>query len=103
MRTPGNDFELAAGFLHGEGVLGSRDDLARISYCVDPAVDVSQQYNIVNVQLRHDAMPDLAPLERHFSITSACGVCGKASLEALQLRGLPLVQGDARVPVDVLF
>jgi len=103
MRTPGNDFELAAGFLHGEGVLGSRDDIARISYCVDPAVDVSQQYNIVNVQLRHDAMPDLAPLERHFSITSACGVCGKSSLEALQLRGLPLVQCDVQVPVDVLY
>jgi FdhD protein len=103
MRTPGNDFELAAGFLHGEGVLNSRDDVARISYCVDPAVDAAQQYNIVNVQLRHAAMPDLAPLERHFSITSACGVCGKASLEALHLRGLPLMENDLQVSVEVLY
>lgn len=103
MRTPGNDFELAAGFLHGEGVIAGKDAVARISYCVDPAVDVSQQYNIVNVTLRRNAMPDLAPLERHFTITSACGVCGKASLEALQLRGLPLMDNDLQVPVEVLY
>ena len=103
MRTPGNDFELAAGFLHGEGVIGSRDDIAQISYCVDPDVDVAQQYNIVNVTLRHDAVPDLAPLERHFSISSACGVCGKASLNALQLRNCPVIQPGPEVPVDVLY
>ena len=103
MRTPGNDFELAAGFLHGEGVIGSRDDIAQISYCVDPDVDVAQQYNIVNVTVRHDAVPDLAPLERHFSISSACGVCGKASLNALQLRNCPVIQPGPEVPVDVLY
>jgi FdhD protein len=103
MRTPGNDFELAAGFLHGEGVIGSREDLAQITYCVDPGIDAAQQYNIVNVTLRHDATPDLAPLERHFTISSACGVCGKASLDALQLRSCPVILPGPEIPVEVLY
>jgi FdhD protein len=103
MRTPGNDFELAAGFLHGEGVIGSRDDVARISYCVDPTIDAAQQYNIVNVGLRSGATPDLAPLERHFYTSSACGVCGKASLEALQLRNYPPIPPGPDVPVEVIY
>jgi FdhD protein len=87
MRTPGSDFELAAGFLFGEGVVDGRDPIGRISYCTDPGIDAEQQFNIVNVELRPGAAPDLAPLERHFHITSACGVCGKANLDALRLRG----------------
>ena len=52
MRTPGADFELAAGFLHGEGVVSSPEDIQKISYCVDADVDAEQRYNIVNVALR---------------------------------------------------
>jgi FdhD protein len=103
MRTPGNDFELAAGFLHGEGVIASPDQIARISYCVDPEIDAAQQYNIVNVTLRRDAMPDLAPLERHFVTTSACGVCGKASLDALRLRPCPSIPPGPELAADVLY
>ena len=84
MRTPGNDFELAAGFLFGEGVVRSRDAVQSLSYCVDVPSD--QRYNVVNVTLR-GPMPELRGLERHFTTTSACGVCGKASLEALEIRG----------------
>ena len=92
MRTPGADFELAAGFLHNEGVIQSRDAIRQMTYCVD--ADDAQQYNIVNVTLRADASPDLAPLERHFLTTSACGVCGKASLDSLRARGYaPLPAG----------
>jgi FdhD protein len=91
MRTPGADFELAVGFLHGEGVIGGRGDVARISYCTDPQVDAEQQYNIVNVALTAGALPDLHALERHFMTSSACGVCGKASLDALELRGCPVL------------
>jgi FdhD protein len=103
MRTPGNDFELAAGFLHGEGVIESRDDITRISYCVEPDIDAAQQYNIVNVTLRHDATPDLSPLERHFFTSSACGVCGKASLDALHLRGTAVIPPGPDVPVEIIY
>lgn len=102
MRTPGADFELAAGFLYGEGILEARDDVSRITYCLDADVDVDQQYNIVNVRLRRESLPELAALERHFYTTSACGVCGKASLEALRLRGCPTAPPGAEVGADVL-
>jgi len=91
MRTPGADFELAAGFLYGEGIVSSSEDILKISYCIDPDIDAEQQYNIVNVELRGGRDYDLKPLERHFYTTSACGVCGKASLEQLELRGCPVI------------
>jgi FdhD protein len=103
MRTPGADFELAAGFLYGEGVVKSREDIAGISYCVDPEVDGEQRFNIVNVALREGLSLDLQPLERHFFTTSACGVCGKASLEALRLRGCPVIPQGSEVPVEVIY
>jgi len=87
MRTPGADFELAAGFLYNEGIIGGREAIRHIAYCVEG--DVAQQYNIVNVGLRASSFPDLAPLERHFLTTSACGVCGKASLDAVRASGYP--------------
>lgn len=102
MRTPGKDFELAAGFLFGEGVITGRHDIRRISYCVDPAVDAAQQYNIVNVELV-SGLPDLRPLERHFFTTSACGVCGKATLEALELRGCKALPPGPDVDAEVLY
>jgi FdhD protein len=103
MRTPGADFELAAGFLYGEGILPDRSLLRRISYCTDPDIDPEQQYNIVNVELATRDLPDLRGLERHFYTTSACGVCGKASLEALELRGCPIVPPGPEVPADFIY
>lgn len=103
MRTPGADFELTAGFLYSEGVVSSREDIDRISYCVDPDVDGEQRYNIVNVKLKEGLSPDLQPLERHFFTTSACGVCGKASLEALRLRGCPVIPEGPEVSAEVIY
>ena len=103
MRTPGADFELAAGFLYGEGIVKSTDDIAKISYCVDSDLDTAQQYNIVNVELRGGREYDLRPLERHFYTTSACGVCGKASLEQLELRGCPVVGPGPEVSAETLY
>lgn len=103
MRTPGADFELAAGFLYGEGIITSRDDIRRISYCVDPEVDAEQQYNIVNVELRPGATYDISSLERHFYTTSACGVCGKASLEQLELRGCPVIPPGPQVSAKTIY
>ncbi len=96
MRTPGADFELAAGFLYSEGVLESRDDLLRISYCTE----AEQRYNTVNVTLR--GMPDMARLERHFTVTSACGVCGKASLEGLEVQAGALPDSSLTVTPEVI-
>src|SRR5215217_398105 len=62
MRTPGADFELAAGFLYGEGIISSPEDIVKISYCVDSDLDAEQQYNIVNVELRGDRNYYLKPL-----------------------------------------
>jgi FdhD protein len=103
MRTPGADFELAAGFLYGEGIVTSSEDIAKISYCVDSDLDAAQQYNIVNVELRGGREYDLRPLERHFYTSSACGVCGKASLEQLELRGCPVAVPGPEVSAETLY
>ncbi|QIN84796.1 formate dehydrogenase accessory sulfurtransferase FdhD [Rubrobacter tropicus] len=103
MRTPGADFELAAGFLYGEGIISSREEVKKISYCVDSDVDAEQRYNIVNVELRGDREYDLRSLERHFYTTSACGVCGKASLEQLELRGCPVVPPGPEVSSETIY
>lgn len=102
MRTPGADFELAAGFLHGEQIISDPDDVRRITYCIDPTIDVEQRYNIVNVELRTGVRPDLRSLERNFYTTSACGICGKASLDALRLRGCPTILPGPRVAASTL-
>jgi len=91
MRTPGNDAELAAGFLHGEGILQAADEIERIGRSGDPTLEDAKRENIVEVDLRAGVLPDLAGLERHFYTTSACGVCGKASLDALRLRRHPSI------------
>ena len=104
MRTPGNDFELAAGFLHGEGIVSSREEIRRISYCVDREVDADQRYNIVNVEVAGGSRDyDLPSLERHFYTTSACGVCGKASLEQLELRGCPVIPPGPEVSPETIY
>src|SRR5215213_3136029 len=103
MRTPGADFELAAGFLYGEGIVDSPDDVLKISYCVDSDLDVEQRYNIVNVELHGGSGLDLRPLERHFYTTSACGVCGKASLEQLELRGCPVISPGPEVSAETIY
>jgi FdhD protein len=103
MRTPGADFELAAGFLYCEGIVTSSEDILKISYCVDPEIDAEQQYNIVNVELRSGREFDLRPLERHFYTTSACGVCGKASLEQLELRGCPVISPGPEVSAETIY
>ncbi|MDQ6822971.1 MAG: formate dehydrogenase accessory sulfurtransferase FdhD [Candidatus Eremiobacteraeota bacterium] len=98
MRTPGNDFELAAGFLLAEGIIVRPEDIGAMSYCIDEGVDPEQRYNIVNITLARGTMPDTEHLERHFTMSSACGICGKATLEALHTRSAPL---EDRVRFDI--
>ena len=102
MRTPGNDFELAAGFLYSEGIINKREDIRRITHCVDREIDLENRYNIVNVELAIEELPNLITLERHFYTTSACGVCGKTSLDALRLRGFSAIQTGQKVTTEIL-
>ncbi|MET7904590.1 formate dehydrogenase accessory sulfurtransferase FdhD [Streptomyces sp. NPDC005355] len=84
MRTPGDDFALAAGFLVSEGVLGDADELANIVYCAGATEDGSNTYNVVDVKLAPGVpVPDIT-LERNVYTTSSCGLCGKASLDAVR-------------------
>ena len=75
MRTPGNDAELAAGFLFTEGIIAAQGQIASV---------VATKDNIVTVALREDIVPALNKLDRNFYTTSSCGVCGKASIDAVK-------------------
>ena len=79
MRTPCDDEDLAAGFLFCEGIIRSRDDIAIVKPC--------RGDNTVRVELEDEVAVDLERLQRHFYTTSSCGVCGKASLDALYAQG----------------
>ncbi|WP_029113117.1 formate dehydrogenase accessory sulfurtransferase FdhD [Mycobacterium sp. URHB0044] len=84
MRTPGDDFDLARGFLVSEGILGGKDDIAAIRYCAGAVADGTNTYNLLDVLLAEGVpLPDPS-LERNFYTTSSCGLCGKASLEAVR-------------------
>jgi FdhD protein len=100
MRTPGNDFELAAGFLFSEGVIRYKKDIEKISYCTDPGE--RQQYNIVNVYLSEGIRFDAAQLSRHVYTTSSCGVCGKGSIEQVRAVRLSKPIGKLQVSFDRL-
>jgi FdhD protein len=84
MRTPGDDFDLARGFLVSEGVVSAAPDIAGIRYCAGATANGVNTYNVLDVLLNDGiASPDPS-LERNFFTTSSCGVCGKASLEAVR-------------------
>ncbi len=85
MRTPGNDFDLVHGFLLTEGVIGGRDDVAVARYCAGVDEAGRNTYNVVDVTLAAGTAPPQVGVERNFYTTSSCGVCGKASLDAVQL------------------
>jgi FdhD protein len=79
MRTPGRDFELAAGFLFTEGLIGP-EDVSKVSYCDE--LDDEQAYNVVTVRCRQPLAKDA---ERNFYTTSSCGICGKGALEQVRV------------------
>ncbi|MBM7168620.1 formate dehydrogenase accessory sulfurtransferase FdhD [Streptomyces sp. G44] len=84
MRTPGDDFALAAGFLVSEGVLGAADELQSIVYCAGATAEGANTYNVVDVRTAPGVViPDIT-LERNVYTTSSCGLCGKASLDAVR-------------------
>jgi FdhD protein len=104
MRTPGDDFDLVHGFLTTEGVIRSADDVAALRYCNSVDGEGRNTYNVVDVHLAPGvAAPDTA-LDRNFVTSSSCGVCGKASIDAIRTKTRYDVAGDAaRVPLEVLL
>ncbi|MEO8084383.1 MAG: formate dehydrogenase accessory sulfurtransferase FdhD [Ardenticatenales bacterium] len=96
MRTPGADAELATGFLFAEGVIAAAADVVYVTHCLEPEITAEQRGNVVTVTLRAGLAVDLAPLERHFTVSSACGVCGKAGIDQLAARGVAAVSDGAR-------
>lgn len=99
MRTPGHDFELVAGLLLAEAVVAGREGLRRIAYCVDRSLSVEQRYNVVTAQVTDALRPGLA---RQLVTSSACGVCGAASIEAVSITGHPPLGPGPRVEVTRL-
>ena len=100
MRTPGNDVELAAGFLVSEGVLAGADDLVTARYCAGADADGTNTYNVLDLVLAPHVPPPAPELARSFTTTSACGVCGKDSIDAISIRSSFTVADDP-LTVDV--
>ncbi|MGD0082069.1 MAG: formate dehydrogenase accessory sulfurtransferase FdhD [Acidimicrobiales bacterium] len=92
MRTPGHDFELAAGWLLAEGVIDGPEAIRSIRYCTDPDVDGAQRYNIITVDLHTEGA---RVVERLMPTSASCGICGSASIDALRLLGHPPIESEA--------
>ncbi|MDX1643416.1 MAG: formate dehydrogenase accessory sulfurtransferase FdhD [Thermoanaerobaculia bacterium] len=101
MRTPGNDRELALGFLFAEGVIRQADEVVAVER---PSDRVGQEEpNILVVRLAEGRDPDLKSLDRHFFTSSACGVCGKAGIEALLLNKQSKPSPGPRLDPEILY
>jgi FdhD protein len=103
MRTPGHDFDLAAGFLVSEGVVGRAGELSAIRYCAGATVDGGNTYNVLDVSLAPGVPPPDPSVERNFYTTSSCGLCGKASLDAVRSTSRWTVEDDEfEVDIDTV-
>ncbi len=102
MRTPGDDFDLACGFLVSEGIVNSPDQIRLVEYCGRVATGEATS-NLVSVELSPETDFDLQRLQRHFYTTSSCGVCGKASLEALEQQQFQLISVDCSIDKQTIF
>jgi len=97
MRTPGNDEELAAGFLFTEGIIKSAEDISKIKHA-------HADENLVQVILKENIMPALANAARNFYTTSSCGICGKASIDAIQTHSqYGEVKNNSIIPASVFY
>lgn len=106
MRTPGDDEELAAGFLLTEGIVRDNADIVEISrhpHCLNSNPDQSLlDANAVNVRLRNPAALDFEKLTRHVFTSSSCGICSKATIDAVR-KQLPSLDDDCAVDAEILF
>ncbi len=99
MRTPGHDFELVAGLLVGEGVVRRADDIVSLTYCTGPE---RQEYNTVEVLLSDGVSLDATVLRRYVLVSASCGVCGKASIDAVRAAGCEALSDHTVVDAEVV-
>ena len=103
MRTPGADVELALGFLVSEGVLRHRQDVTTVRYCAGATDEGLNTYNVLDVQLAPGVELPAFGMERHTYTTSSCGVCGKASIDAVHtVSAFPVAEDDLVVTPELL-
>jgi FdhD protein len=100
MRTPGHDYELAAGFLFTEGIIQSFSEIESIKYCVDTGKK-EEKDNVVRVELKPEVIIDFEKLQRHFYTSSSCGVCGKSSIDSVKQQ-CHVIQSDLRVSEKII-
>jgi FdhD protein len=103
MRTPGNDEELVAGLLFAEGVVKCREDLLGLERPGDPRIEPELRANVMIATLAPDAQKRGETLERGTVMGSACGVCGKTSIENVIPSDAPPLVSDLRIPPELLF
>lgn len=105
MRTPGHDAELAAGFLFTEGIIQRRDQLLSLNEpeAAKPSARQSRPGNIIQAALTPEALPDFDKMRRHFFASSSCGICGKASIDAVRSRCLAQPNPAFRLDAAVLL
>ena len=99
MRTPGHDDELATGFLATEGLIKDREDVTEIAHCKEG--EAAQLGNTLNVFLAPNVEVDMESLTRHVFASSSCGVCGKATIEAVQ-QNFPPVISEGRFSPEII-
>lgn len=100
MRTPGNDLELAAGFLFTEGLIQRREQIASLETRVDSAE--KDRGNVVQIELQAGLSLNLENTQRNFFAGSSCGICGKASIDSVRVRGIQPPNPDLRLDPDLL-
>ena len=98
MRTPGDDAELALGFLFTEGIISRKSELATIAYQIKSCS--SNQQNSIQVELADGLFPELQHLERNFYTTSSCGVCGKGSIESIKTTSIFNINQNNTLLID---
>ena len=101
MRTPGNDHELALGFLYGEGIIESSADIELVEHCRPPSPDKGI-HNTICVTLKAGVSFDLDSLDRHFYTSSSCGVCGKTSIEQVMGKRIAEIPTTLQISEDVV-
>ncbi|MHA7225765.1 FdhD protein [Arthrobacter sp. AG1021] len=104
MRTPGDDFDLVAGFLLAEGIVTKAEHLAAMRYCLGTDEDGNQTYNVIEVQLGFGAVPPQLSAARNVVTSSACGICGTNSIDEVRKKSTVQLREDCgHVDLDVLL